>query len=382
MSMRVLLIFGTRPEAIKVAPVIRALQQDDRFTPIVAVSAQHREMLDQVLSLFAIVPDFDLNIIRPGQTLTDVTASVLRGLEHVFEATDPHVVVVQGDTTTTFSGALAAFYRQVPVVHMEAGLRTNDRYSPFPEELNRRLTTRLANLHLAATASGRANLVAEGIDDQSVVLTGNTVIDALHWTAGQNSSYGDTRLEAIDASPARIVTVTAHRRESWGSGLAEVGDALAEIARRFPNVHVVFPIHRNPLVRDAIIPAVAGLPNVTVVEPLAYAPFARLLQRSTLVLTDSGGVQEEAPSLGKPVLVLRESTERPEGIAAGTAMLVGTDRQRIVSAVSRLLTDPSAYAAMANATNPYGDGFAAPRTVEAIAFLLGAGPRPQDFATH
>ena len=376
---RVLLVFGTRPEAVKMAPLVRALAADGRCEPIVAVTAQHREMLDQVLTLFEIAPTYDLNMLAPGQTLTDIAVKALVGLGPVLESCQPDAVVVQGDTSTTFAGALAAFYRQIPVVHLEAGLRTNDRYSPFPEEINRRLTTQLTTLHLAATSSAAANLARENVAMDAVVITGNTVIDALHWAVLHPSEYSDRRLEAIDSGTSPILLVTAHRRESWGEGMRSIGAALADIAQRHPHVMIVFPIHLNPLVRDAIIPAVAQLPNVVIVEPLAYGEFCRLLARSTVVLTDSGGVQEEAPSLGKPVLVMRDTTERPEAVAAGAARLVGTDTARIADAVSRLLTDPSAYAAMANITSPYGDGRAAHRSVHAIAQLFGIGERSENF---
>ena len=376
---RILLVFGTRPEAVKMAPLIRALAEDGRCEPIVAVTAQHREMLDQVLTLFEITPAYDLNMLAPGQTLTDITVNALVGLGPILESCKPDVVVVQGDTSTTFAGALAAFYRQIPVVHLEAGLRTNDRYSPFPEEINRRLTTQLTTLHLAATATAAANLERENVPTDAIVITGNTVIDALHWAVQHPTDYSDPRLEAIASGNSPVVLVTAHRRESWGEGMRSIGAALADIAQRHPTVEIVFPIHRNPLVREAIIPEVAHLPNILILEPLAYGEFSRLLARCTVVLTDSGGVQEEAPSLGKPVLVMRDTTERPEAVAVGAARLVGTDSERIANGVSRLLTDASAYAAMANVTSPYGDGHAANRSVNAITHLLGIGERSANF---
>ncbi len=376
---RVLLVFGTRPEAVKMAPLIRALAADGRCEPIVAVTAQHREMLDQVLTLFEITPAYDLNMLAPGQTLTDITVNALVGLGPILDSCRPDAVVVQGDTSTTFAGALAAFYRQIPVVHLEAGLRTNNRYSPFPEEINRRLTTQLTTLHLAATSSAAANLRRENVAADAVVVTGNTVIDALHWAIQHPTEFSDPRLEAMTSGNAAIILVTAHRRESWGEGMRSIGAALADVALRHPTVEIVFPIHRNPLVREAIIPAVSHLANVVIVEPLAYGEFSRLLARCTFVLTDSGGVQEEAPSLGKPVLVMRDTTERPEAVATGAARLVGTDAERIANEVTRLLTDPSAYAAMANVTSPYGDGHAATRSVDAITHLLGIGERSADF---
>jgi UDP-N-acetylglucosamine 2-epimerase (non-hydrolysing) len=376
---KIMLVFGTRPEAVKMAPLALALRDVDWCEPIIAVTAQHREMLDQVMELFGISTDYDLDMLTPGQTLTDVTTKALNGLGPIMEAVKPDCVVVQGDTTTTFAGALAAFYRQIPVVHMEAGLRTDDPLSPFPEEINRRLTTQLATLHLAATPTSAANLWRDGIKREHICITGNTVIDALHWAVDRKPAYDNAQLDAIDASGRKVLLVTAHRRESWGEGMRQIGMALRTIAERYPELEIVFPIHKNPLVRDSIVPAVAGLANVTILEPLAYGAFSRIMNRATIVLTDSGGVQEEAPSLGKPVLVMRDTTERPEAVAAGTARLIGTDANRIVSAVTELLDDPGAFALMANAVNPYGDGLASQRTIEAMAHLFGLGQRPADF---
>jgi UDP-N-acetylglucosamine 2-epimerase len=377
---RVMAIFGTRPEAIKVAPVIAALEESPDFEPVVVVTGQHREMLAQVLELFAIEPHHDLGLCRPGQTLTSVTTGALDGLTALLETERPDAVVVQGDTTTTFAGALAAFYQQIPVVHLEAGLRTGLRYSPFPEEVNRCLTSRLASLHLAPTLGNKANLVAENIDPASILVTGNTVIDALLDVVSRPGGYGDPALDGLDDDPRRVVLVTAHRRESWGEGHASVARAVAEIARTEPDVLVVFPIHRNPVVRDAIVPVLDGLDNVRICEPLAYQGLVKLMRRSELILTDSGGIQEEGPSLGKPVLVTRDTTERPEAVAAGTARLVGTEEHQVVGAVRTLLHDPAEYAAMANAVNPYGDGRAAERTVGALAHLLLGAPRPAEFS--
>jgi UDP-N-acetylglucosamine 2-epimerase (non-hydrolysing) len=379
---RVMAIFGTRPEAIKVAPVVHELNRSSEFEPIVVVTGQHREMLAQVLELFEIEPHYDLDLCAPGQTLTSVTTGALEGLTELLQRERPDAVVVQGDTTTTFAGALAAFYQQIPVVHMEAGLRTGLRYSPFPEEINRCLTTRLASLHLAPTLGNKMNLVAENIDPESILVTGNTVIDALLDVGQRPGGYGDAELADLDADPRRVILVTAHRRESWGEGHAAIGRAVAEIAETEPDVLVVFPIHRNPLVREMIAPSVAHLDNVRLVEPLAYQGLVKLMQRSELILTDSGGIQEEGPSLAKPVLVLRDTTERPEAVAAGTVRLVGTDETQIVGAVRTLLHDPVQYAAMSNAVNPYGDGRAAERTVQAIAHLLSGAPRPDEFSTE
>jgi UDP-N-acetylglucosamine 2-epimerase (non-hydrolysing) len=374
---RVMVVFGTRPEAIKVAPVIQALQRSPLFEPVVVVTAQHREMLDQVLELFDIVPDFDLNIIAPRQTLTDVTTRALSGLAPVFAEVAPDMVVVQGDTTTTFAGALGAFYCQVPVTHMEAGLRTWDRYSPFPEEANRSLTTRLSNVHLAPTSTSRDNLVGEGISPDDIVVTGNTVIDALLWTVDARVDYEDPVLERVEKDGRRVLLVTAHRRESWGAGMEAIGSALRGLAIEEPNLQIVF--HKNPVVRETIVPMLDDLPNVVITEPLAYGSFARLMNAATFVLTDSGGVQEEAPSLGKPVLVMRESTERPEAVEAGTVKLVGTDPKKIWASVMSLLHDGDTYRSMANAVNPYGDGNAAQRTVDAMAHFFGLGERPEEF---
>lgn len=374
-----MVIYGTRPEAVKLAPVISALHASGAgLHPIVTVTAQHREMLDQVNTLFGIVPDHDLGIIRDRQTLSEITVRAVEGLSPIIAAEAPDAVLVQGDTTTTFVGALTAFYHRVPVVHLEAGLRSHDRYAPFPEEVNRSLTTRLATLHLAPTGRSRDNLLREGIDPRAVVVTGNTVIDALLTTVGRRAPYGDPALDTLDRDPRRVLLVTAHRRESWGEPMRGIGRALARLAAD-PELLVVLPVHRNPVVREQLLPALAGRPNVIVVDPLPYAGFARLMHRADLILTDSGGIQEEGPSLGKPVLVLRDTTERPEAIAAGTARLIGTDEDAIVAAVRLLLTDGAAYRSMAQAVNPYGDGQAAPRCVAAIAHLLGVGDRLDEF---
>jgi UDP-N-acetylglucosamine 2-epimerase (non-hydrolysing) len=375
-----MVIYGTRPEAVKVAPLIHALVASPTFTPVVAVTAQHRSMLDQVNAVFGIEPEFDLDIHQPGQTLTDITTRALSGVQQLLARQRPDAIVVQGDTTTVFAAALAAFYEQIPVVHLEAGLRTGNPYSPFPEEINRRLATQLTTLHLAPTATSRANLIRENVDPAAIVVTGNTVIDALLWTVSRQFTYGDEALTDLDVTNAPVLLVTAHRRESWGAPMRAIGRALARIAELHSDLRIVFPIHRNPLVREAIMPAIRGLSNVDVVEPLPYGGFSRLLNRASLILTDSGGVQEEGPSLGKPVLVMRDTTERPEAVEAGTVELVGTDENRIVATVDRLLTDPVAYGAMANATNPYGDGRAAERAVAALAHHFRLGPPAAEFA--
>ena len=376
---QIMVIYGTRPEAVKVAPLIQALEQSEVFTPVVAVTAQHRSMLDQVNEVFGVKPTFDLDIHRPGQTLTEITTRALSGVRSVLAEQRPDAVVVQGDTTTVFAAALAAFYEQIPVVHLEAGLRTGDPYSPYPEEINRRLTTRLAALHLAPTSTSKANLLTENVDEASIVVTGNTVIDALLWAVPRQHGYSEPALADLDRSGAPVLLVTAHRRESWGDPLRAAGRALARIAAEHRDLRIVFPVHRNPVVRDAVLPALRGVPNVIVTEPLPYGGFCRLMNRATVILTDSGGVQEEGPSLGKPVLVMRETTERPEAVRAGTVKLVGTDEDVIVDTVGQLLTDPAAYAAMANAVNPYGDGRAAHRAVAALAHLFRLGPAADEF---
>jgi UDP-N-acetylglucosamine 2-epimerase (non-hydrolysing) len=337
-------------------------------------------MLDQVHAVFGIRPDHDLAVFAPGQSLTDITTRTLAGYSHLFADVHAAAVVVQGDTATTLAAALAAFYHHVPVVHVEAGLRTDDPAAPFPEEINRRLTSQLARLHLAPTAGNRANLLRDGVAAAAIRVTGNTVVDALLEAVALPGGYDDPALEDLDEDRRRVVLVTAHRRESWGDGHESIARAVAEIARTEPDVLVVFPIHRNPVVREAILPWLADLDNVRVTEPLGYRGLVKLMQRSDLILTDSGGIQEEGPSLGKPVLVMRDTTERPEAVTAGTVRLVGTDELQIVGAVRTVLHDPAEYAAMANAVNPYGDGRAAQRSVDAVEHLLGLGEKPAEFA--
>ncbi|MGW0676538.1 non-hydrolyzing UDP-N-acetylglucosamine 2-epimerase [Streptomyces sp. NPDC002767] len=376
---RLMVVYGTRPEAIKMAPVIEALDRSPIFRPTVTVTAQHRGLLDQVHALFGIRADHDLDILSERQSLADITVRVLEGLCPLLRHERPEAVLVQGDTTTAFAGALAAFYSQVPVVHLEAGLRTGDRYSPFPEEINRRLATQLASLHLAPTPHARDNLLREGVFPSSVVVTGNTVIDALLWAVGRKAHYGDQALADLDDTDRRVLLVTAHRRESWGRGMESIGGALADLARAEPDLLIVLPLHPNPVVRAAILPQVAHLGSVRLTEPLAYGAFARLMNRAHIILTDSGGIQEEGPGLGKPVLVIRDTTERPEALRAGTSRLVGTDREHIVKQVRLLLHDRASYAAMAKAVNPYGDGRAANRTVRAIGHWMGLCGRPAEF---
>jgi len=376
---RIMPIYGTRPEAIKMAPIVKALQASELFECEVTVTGQHREMLDQVNELFGIVPDHDLNIIQPRQTLNGVLTRTVTGLDALFAQNKPDAVVVQGDTTTTTAGAMAAFYSGIPVIHAEAGLRSFNLYSPFPEEANRKMTSQITALHLAPTSQSRDNLLRESLPAEDIVVTGNTVIDALLEVAQKHVPFSDSQLEDAASSGREVLLVTTHRRENQGSAMEGVGRALARLADRYPEKLIVLPAHRNPVVREAILPALAGHSNVIVTEPLPYGEFTRLMNLATVVLTDSGGVQEEAPSLGKPVLVMRENTERPEAVDAGTVRLIGTGEERLVEEVSALFDNPSAYAAMANAVNPYGDGHAAARTVAAIAEMFGLGTRLEDF---
>ena len=368
---KILLIFGTRPEAIKLCPVIRSLREHpSRFQVKVCVTAQHREMLDQVLEAFAVRPDHDLDLMLPGQTLFQSTSRILAGLERVLAADRPGMVIVQGDTTTTFCGALAAFYLHIPVAHVEAGLRTGDLRQPFPEEMNRVLTSHLANLHFAATEKAAENLRREGVAPCSITVTGNTGIDAVLYVRGgleQGTLRGRDWAE-LDPSK-KLIVVTAHRRESFGSGFERICRALAEIANR-PDVQVVYPVHPNPNVQGPVQRYLAQHPNIRLVEPMSYVPFVDLMRRAYLLITDSGGIQEEGPSLGKPILVLREKTERPEAVQAGTVKLVGTEEATIVSEATRLIEDRDAYDEMARVHNPYGDGKASPRIAEAIHSFL------------
>ncbi|KLU59211.1 UDP-N-acetylglucosamine 2-epimerase [Peptococcaceae bacterium CEB3] len=365
---KVMVVFGTRPEAIKMAPVIQELRGTPGIHCTVAVTAQHREMLDQVLNLFGIVPDYDLNLMRRGQTLPDLTSRALGGLSEIFGKEKPLLVLVHGDTTTTFAAALAAFYARIPVGHVEAGLRTGDKYSPFPEEINRKLTGALADVHFAPTVTARANLLREGVEPESVIVTGNTVIDALLATVRPDYRFGSEELRRIlrEGSDGRMILVTTHRRENLGEPMREIYRALVQVLDEFPDAYVVFPVHRNPEVRKTVRAVLGDLARVHLIEPLDYGPFANLMARAHFVLTDSGGIQEEAPSLGKPVLVVRDTTERPEAVAAGTVALAGTEYERVLWHLRRLLGDKAAYEGMARAANPYGDGRAARRIAEHI----------------
>lgn len=373
----VALVLGTRPEAIKFAPVIHALREDPRFEPVVISTGQHRQMLDDTLDAFGLTADVDLKVMAPRQTLSQVTYRSLRGLEDYFAAASTDAVLVHGDTATTLTGALAGFHQQIPVVHVEAGLRSGRLGSPFPEEGNRRLVAQIAALHLAPTPGNLANLLREGIDADTVTVTGNTVIDALRWAGGRAQSYGDPALADLDTDPRRIVLASAHRREAWPH-LPAIGRALARIADE-PGTRVVIPLHRNPSVREALLPHIGGHPNITVVDPLPYLSFCKLMARADVIVSDSSGSQEEGPALGKPTLVLGNVTERSEAIVAGTACLVGTSTEGIVSSTLGLLRDRRAYDRMANAANPYGDGKATARTVAALAHFFGIGPAPEPF---
>lgn len=367
--LKVLTVFGTRPEAIKMAPLVKELNsRPDEIKSFVAVTAQHREMLDQVLELFEIIPDYDLDIMREGQTLYDVTTRALEGLKEVLIQCNPDLVLVHGDTTTTFTAALAAYYRQIPVGHVEAGLRTNNKYSPFPEEMNRHLTGALAEYHFAPTEASMQNLIKENINMANIFVTGNTVIDALKATVQESYVFSDPLLNKIDFDKQRVLLVTTHRRENLGDPMRAIYLALKEIVETHPDVEVVFPVHKNPAVRRVVNEILGKIPRVHLIEPLQYEPFINLMQRCYLVLTDSGGMQEEAPSLGKPVLVLRDTTERPEAVEAGTVQLVGTDQEVVLSVTNKLLDNPLAYQNMAEAVNPYGDGLASKRIVDFICY--------------
>ncbi|WP_151174014.1 non-hydrolyzing UDP-N-acetylglucosamine 2-epimerase [Pseudoalteromonas ruthenica] len=370
MATKVLSVFGTRPEAIKMAPVVKTLANDSRFEARVCITAQHREMLDQVMALFAIKADYDLDIMQKGQSLNDVTCRILQGLAPVLDEFKPDIVLVHGDTATTFAASLAAFYQQIPVGHVEAGLRTGNLYSPWPEEANRKLTGALAQLHFAPTDTSKNNLLKENIDPSNVHVTGNTVIDALLDVVDkvntEPSLSEQLQQQLALAADEKVILVTGHRRESFGGGFERICQALARIAKRFPQSRIVYPMHMNPQVREPVNRLLQGLENISLIEPLDYLPFVYLMNRAHLIVTDSGGVQEEAPSLGKPVLVMRDTTERPEAVAAGTVELVGTDEQTIFTAVERLMTDEQAYQRMSRAHNPYGDGQASQRIADAI----------------
>lgn len=380
MGKKVMSIFGTRPEAIKMAPLVKAIEADEDLSSVVVVTAQHREMLDQVLTLFAIKPDYDLNLMKTGQTLTDITAGALRGLEEIIIQEKPDLVLVHGDTTTTFAASLGAFYQQIPVGHVEAGLRSGDMYSPFPEEANRKLTGTLASLHLAPTVEARGNLLSEGVQAEKIFTTGNTVIDALLATVRDDYQFADDTLTQLLRESGPKVLITAHRRENQGQPMVEIFSAIRALHETLPEVRFVFPIHKNPKVREIAREILGDLSRVHLIEPLDYEPFANLMAQVDLILTDSGGLQEEAPALGKPVLVLRENTERPEAVLAGTVQLVGTNQSMIYRQAKILLTDSVAYGKMEKAVNPYGDGRACERIVKVIKYYLGIiNKKPDDW---
>ena len=375
MSVRVMTVFGTRPEAIKMAPLVQELARRPGIESLCCVTAQHREMLDSVLHIFNLTPDYDLNIMQPRQTLSTITSKCLLGMEEVLEQARPDLVLVHGDTSTTFAGALAAFYHQVPVGHVEAGLRTWDRYSPFPEEMNRTMVGDLAELHFCPTKANQDNLAREGIT-QGVFITGNTVIDALATTVRKDFTFTTDLLNTLDYENRRVILVTCHRRENYGQPMAQIMTALRRLADDFPQVDLVYPVHLSPVVREAAAKYLSGHDRIHLIDPLDVAEMHNLMGRCHFVMTDSGGLQEEAPALGKPVLVLRRETERPEAVAAGTARLAGTEEQQVYNMAAQLLEDPDAYAQMAHAVNPYGDGHACARIAGAIEFRFGLRPTP------
>lgn len=366
-KLKLMTIFGTRPEAIKMCPLVLEMgKYPDYIEPIVAVTAQHREMLDQVLELFNIKPDYDLNIMASGQTLYDITTRALTGLKEVIEEVKPDMVLVHGDTTTTFAGALAAFYAQVPVGHVEAGLRTGNKYSPYPEEMNRKLTGSIADMHFAPTSTSKANLLKENVNPETILVTGNTVIDALETTVKADYEFADAEFNKIFARGNRLILMTTHRRENLGEPMRNVYKALRKVLETHADVEAIFPVHKNPKVREIVEEELGGLARVHLIEPMDYEPFANLMGKVDIVLTDSGGIQEEAPALGKPVLVLRDTTERPEAVEAGTVKLIGTEYEDVLRETNLLLDDAEHYKKMSEATNPYGDGKACERIIRAI----------------
>lgn len=366
-KIKLMTVFGTRPEAIKMCPLVLDMRKYPEYIqPIVAVTAQHREMLDQVLDLFGIKPDYDLNIMTAGQTLYDVTTRALMGLKDVMEEAKPDMVLVHGDTTTTFAGALAAFYAQIPVGHVEAGLRTGNKYSPYPEEMNRKLTGSIADMHFSPTSTSKGNLLRENVDEKNILVTGNTVIDALQTTVREDYKFEDAELNKVFASGNRLILMTTHRRENLGEPMRHVYRALKSVLETHSDVEAIFPVHKNPKVREIVREELGALDRVHLIEPMDYEPFANLMAKVDIVLTDSGGIQEEAPALGKPVLVLRDTTERPEAVEAGTVKLVGTAYEDVLHETNLLLDDAEHYRSMAEAANPYGDGRACERIIKAI----------------
>ncbi len=376
---KVMTIFGTRPEAIKMAPLVKELEKREEIKSVVAVTAQHRQMLDQVLKIFDITPDYDLNIMKDRQTLVGIVTGALAGLDEIMKKDTPDIVLVHGDTSTTFVGALAAFYNQISVGHVEAGLRTFDKYSPFPEEMNRKLTGQMTDMHFSPTVKNKNNLLREGFDEKDIYITGNTVIDALKTTVREDYQFADETLKSLDFENKRVILVTAHRRENLGKPLQNICEALRELATAYSDVEIVYPIHMNPAVREVAHSVLDGLDNVKIIEPLDVEELHNAMNRCYMVMTDSGGIQEEAPSLKKPVLVLRTETERPEAVEAGTVKIAGVEKDVILSMAKELLDNEDAYKVMARAANPYGDGTASERIVDAIIAKFNNLPKPEDF---
>lgn len=362
---KVMSVFGTRPEAIKMCPLVKALEKADGIESIVCVTAQHREMLDSALAYFGVTPDYDLNIMKRGQTLSSITADVIMGLEDVLAKAKPDLVLVHGDTTTSFAAALAAFYAKLPVGHVEAGLRTYDRYSPYPEEINRNLTSKLASLHFAPTELNRSNLEKESIRD-NIFVTGNTALDAFQYTVKPDYVFADEKLCSLDLDSEKIVALTAHRRENQSGGIENICKAVLELSKKHPELHFVYPVHLSPAVRNVVFPLLDNKPGITLTDPVDVADMHNLIAKSFFIMTDSGGIQEEAPSFHKPVLVLRTETERPEAVKAGTVKVIGTNTDRIIAEAEALISNPDEYKKMSEATNPYGDGHASERIIDAI----------------
>jgi UDP-N-acetylglucosamine 2-epimerase (non-hydrolysing) len=377
-KIKVITIFGTRPEAIKMAPLVKELESRHEIENKVCVTAQHRQMLDQVLDLFNITPDFDLNIMKTKQSLTGITNRVLEGLEEIFAKEKPDLILVHGDTTTTFAGALAAFYQKINVGHVEAGLRTFDKYFPFPEEMNRKLTGAIADIHFAPTVGSKSNLLREGIDEKKIFVTGNTVIDAMKYTVDSSYVFNNPELNNIDYNGKKVIMVTAHRRENWGEGIQNICEALREIVTKNEDAEIVYLVHLNPVVRDVVYKNLDGLERVHLLPPLDTKETHNLMNKCYMVMTDSGGLQEEAPHLGKPVLVLRDVTERPEAVQSGTVKLLGTDKGIIINEANKLLRDSNEYNNMSHAVNPYGDGKASKRIADAILYYFGISDKNID----
>ncbi len=377
---KVMSVFGTRPEAIKMAPLIKELEKEEKIESIVTVTAQHREMLDQVLKIFDIKPDYDLNIMQQGQTLCDITTKALSGLDGVIKEAKPDIILVHGDTSTTFAGALAAFYNQVKIGHVEAGLRTYDKYSPFPEEMNRKLTGAMTDLHFSPTVSNKNNLLKENVDEDTVYITGNTVIDALKTTVRDDFTFSDSTLSSLDFNGKKIILMTAHRRENLGEPLENICTAAKNIIENHPDTELVYPMHMNPKVRETARRILGDMDRVHLIEPLDVEELHNAMKRAYLIMTDSGGLQEEAPSLGKPVIVLRNETERPEAVEAGTVLMGGVDREVIENLAHMLLSDKAAYEKIAQTANPYGDGRASERIVQSILYAFGErAAKPEEF---